>query len=139
MLRTSLCDFLRIDVPIIQAAMAACTSAELVSTVSNAGGLGTVASALISIEDFKSQLARTAELTERAFAVNHSIPFFKEEAFAATLAAKPAVISFALGDPGDLVARAHDAGIKSHANGEHRGASRTGSDARRRHYQRARD
>jgi nitronate monooxygenase/enoyl-[acyl-carrier protein] reductase II len=92
--------------------MAACTSAELVSTVSNAGGLGTLASALISIEDFKSQLARTAELTERAFAVNHSIPFFKEETFAATLAAKPAVISFALGDPGDLVARAHDAGIK---------------------------
>ena len=92
--------------------MAACTSAELVSTVSNAGGLGTLASALISIEDFKSQLARTAELTARAFAVNHSIPFFKEETFAATLAAKPAVISFALGDPGDLVARAHDAGIK---------------------------
>jgi len=112
MLRTSLCDFLRIDVPIIQAAMAACTSAELVSTVSNAGGLGTLASALISIEDFKSQLVRTAELTARAFAVNHSIPFFKEETFAATLAAKPAVISFALGDPGDLVARAHDAGIK---------------------------
>ena len=112
MLRTSLCDFLRIDVPIIQAAMAACTSAELVSAVSNAGGLGTLASALISIEDFKSQLARTAELTDRPFAVNHSIPFLKEEAFAATLAAKPAVISFALGDPGDLVARAHDAGIK---------------------------
>lgn len=111
MLRTSLCDFLRIDVPIIQAAMAACTSAELVSAVSNAGGLGTLASALISIEDFKSQLARTAELTDRPFAVNHSIPFLKEEAFAATLAAKPALISFALGDPGDLVARAHDAGI----------------------------
>jgi enoyl-[acyl-carrier protein] reductase II len=80
--------------------------------VSNAGGLGTLASALISIQDFKSQLARTAELTERPFAVNHSIPFFKEEAFAATLAAKPAVISFALADSGDLVARAHDAGIK---------------------------
>ena len=92
--------------------MAACTSAELVSTVSNAGGLGTLASALISIEDFKTQLARTAELTERSFAVNHSIPFFKEEAFTATLTAKPAVVSFALGDPGDLVARAHDAGIK---------------------------
>ena len=101
MLRTPLCEFLRIDLPIIQAAMAACTSAELASAVSNAGGLGTIASALIPIEDFKSQLERTAKLTERPFAVNHSIPFLKEEAFAATLAARPAVISFALGDPGD--------------------------------------
>ena len=112
MRRTPLCDLLGIDLPIIQAAMAACTSAELVSAVSNAGGLGTVASALVSIDDFRSLLARTARLTRRPFAVNHSIPFFNEEMFAATLAAKPAVISLALGDPGDLVARAHDEGIK---------------------------
>src|SRR5215831_19203948 len=102
MFRTPLCDFLGIDVPIIQAAMAACTSAELVSAVSNAGGLGTLASALISVEDFKSELTRTAQLTDRPFAVNHSIPFLNEHAFAATLAATPAVISFALGDPGEL-------------------------------------
>jgi len=111
-LRTSLCDLLGIDLPIIQAAMAACTSAELVAAVSNAGGLGTLASALSSVEDFRRQLARAARLTTRPIAVNHSIPFFNEEAFAATLAARPAVVSFALGDPGDLVARAHDAGIK---------------------------
>jgi enoyl-[acyl-carrier protein] reductase II len=40
------------------------------------------------------------------------VPLLNEEAFAFTLAAKPAVISFALGDPGDYVARAHAAGAK---------------------------
>jgi enoyl-[acyl-carrier protein] reductase II len=40
MLRTSLCDLLGIEYPIIQAGMGEFTSAELVAAVSNAGGLG---------------------------------------------------------------------------------------------------
>jgi enoyl-[acyl-carrier protein] reductase II len=50
------------------------------------------------------------EMTKRPFAVNHVVPLLDEEAFEATLEAKPAVISLALGDPGDLVERAHAAG-----------------------------
>lgn len=42
--------------------------------------------------------------------MNQLVPELDESAFAMTLAAKPAVISFALGDPGELVKRAHDAG-----------------------------
>jgi nitronate monooxygenase/enoyl-[acyl-carrier protein] reductase II len=84
----------------------------MAAAVSNAGGMGSIASALISLEDFKEQLALAGQLTDRPYAVNHSIPFLNEEAFAVTLEARPAVISFALGDPGDLVARAHEAGIK---------------------------
>jgi nitronate monooxygenase/enoyl-[acyl-carrier protein] reductase II len=38
------------------------------------------------------------------------VPGLDEEAFAATLEARPAAISFALGEPGDLVARAREAG-----------------------------
>src|SRR5260221_4222994 len=37
---------------------------------------------------------------------------FDADAFRHTLAARPAVISFALGDPGDLVQQAHDVGSK---------------------------
>ena len=43
--------------------------------------------------------------------MNHVVPALDEAAFALTLAARPAVISLALADPGDLVQRAHDAGI----------------------------
>jgi enoyl-[acyl-carrier protein] reductase II len=52
------------------------------------------------------------ELTSRPFAVNHVVPLLDEEAFEFTLEAKPAVISLALGDPGDFVERAHATGAK---------------------------
>jgi enoyl-[acyl-carrier protein] reductase II len=51
-------------------------------------------------------------LTNRNFAVNHIPPTLDADAFRHTLAARPAVISFALGDPGDLVQQAHDVGSK---------------------------
>src|SRR5207342_3181820 len=50
------------------------------------------------------------KLTNRHFAINHVPQTLDEEAFRLTLAARPAVISFALGDPGDLVKQAHDVG-----------------------------
>jgi enoyl-[acyl-carrier protein] reductase II len=52
------------------------------------------------------------ELTTRPFAVNHVVPLLDDEAFEATLEAKPAVVSLALGDPNDLVERIHGAGAK---------------------------
>jgi len=42
--------------------------------------------------------------------VNHIPPTLDAEAFRYTLGARPAVISFALGDPGDLVRQAHEVG-----------------------------
>src|SRR5262249_19112743 len=45
------------------------------------------------------------------FAINHTARPLDEEAFAATLAFGPAVVSFHLAVPADLIARAHDAGI----------------------------
>jgi len=110
MLRTQLCDLLRIDVPIIQAAVAPFTSAELVAAVSNAGGLGSFATALRPAEDVRRQLARIKELTDHPFAVNFTLTTFDEESFQIALDAKPRVISLALGDPGALVERAHQAG-----------------------------
>jgi enoyl-[acyl-carrier protein] reductase II len=52
------------------------------------------------------------ELTDRPYAINHVPQLLDVEAFRHTLAARPAVISFALGDPGDLVQQAHDAGSR---------------------------
>jgi nitronate monooxygenase/enoyl-[acyl-carrier protein] reductase II len=112
MLRTKLCDLLDIEVPIIQAAVAPFTSPELVAAVSNAGGLGSLGLALTPTEEFQRRLARTQELTSRPFVINHALALFNEEAFQLTLEAHPAAVSFANGDPGDLVKRAHDAGLK---------------------------
>ena len=50
------------------------------------------------------------ELTNRHYAVNHIPPTLDADAFRYTLQARPAVISFALGDPGDLVRQAKEVG-----------------------------
>ena len=109
-LRTPICDLLGIEFPIIQAGMGMGSSAELAVAVSNAGGLGSLGCWRRPPADLERQLSLIRERTSRPFAVNHLVPELNEASFAMTLAAKPAVISSALGDPGDLVKRAHDAG-----------------------------
>jgi len=110
MLTTPLCDLLGIEIPIILAPMGSATSAEFAAAVSNQGGLGGIGSLSRTTAAIKRDIDAVRELTNRHYAVNHIPQLLDAEAFRYTLAARPAVISFALGDPGDLVRQAHDAG-----------------------------
>ena len=111
MLRTPLCDLFGIDVPIILAGMGAgATSAEFAAAVSNQGGLGSVGSLFRSTDAVKREIDLLPTLTNRNFAINHIPQALDVEAFRHTLRARPAVISFALDDPGDLIRQAHDVG-----------------------------
>ena len=112
MLKTPLCDLLGIEVPIILAPMGSATSAEFAAAVSNEGGLGGIGSLFRTTDAIKRDIDAVRELTNRHFAVNHVPQMLDKEAFRHTLQARPAVISFALGDPGDLVKQAHDAGAR---------------------------
>jgi enoyl-[acyl-carrier protein] reductase II len=113
MLRTPLCDVLGIDVPIILAAMGGtASSAEFAAAASNEGALGSIGSLFRTNAAVKRDIDVVQRLTNRNFAVNHIPPTLDADAFRHTLAARPAVISFALGDPGDLVRQAHDVGAK---------------------------
>jgi nitronate monooxygenase/enoyl-[acyl-carrier protein] reductase II len=112
MLRTRLCEVLGIEVPIIQAAMGSATSAEFAAAVCNHGGLGSIGSLSRPPAAVKRDMDVVRSLTNRNYAVNHVVPVIDADLFRDTLAARPAVISFALGDPGDLVAQAHAAGSK---------------------------
>ena len=112
MLKTPLCDVLGIELPIIQAAMGSASSGEFAAAVSNNGGLGSIGSLFRPAHAVKRDIDVVRELTNRNFAVNHIPPLLDGDAFRYTLAARPAVISFALGDPGDLVRQAHDVGSK---------------------------
>ena len=111
-LRTELCDVLGIDVPIIQAGMSVHTSPALVVAVSDAGGLGSIGAWGRSVAALADGIEQIRDKTDRPFAVNYLPPDLDEESFAVTLDAAVPVISFATGDPGDLVARAHDSGSK---------------------------
>jgi enoyl-[acyl-carrier protein] reductase II len=131
-LKTPVCDLLGIEVPIMQAAIWPATAPELVAAVSGAGGLGSIGAVFESAESVQRQMARVREITPRPFAVNHVVPLLDEAAFRATLEAKPAVVSFALGHPGELVERAHGAGAKVvhqvHTVGQARRAAELGVD-----------
>jgi enoyl-[acyl-carrier protein] reductase II len=110
-LHNPLCELLDIEFPIIQAGMGVFTSAELVIEVSNSGALGSLGAGARPVDDLKNQLEHIREYTSRPFAVNHVLTSLNEEAFEITLEAEPSLISLALGDPGKLVQRAHNAGI----------------------------
>jgi nitronate monooxygenase/enoyl-[acyl-carrier protein] reductase II len=111
--RTPLCELLGIEHPVVQAGMSLFTSAELACAVSNAGGLGSLGCWRRQAGSFKAELAKIRAGTKRPFAVNHVVPDLYEDVFQLTLEARPAVVSMALGDPGDLVRRIHDAGSKA--------------------------
>jgi enoyl-[acyl-carrier protein] reductase II len=109
-LHTSLCDLVGIEAPVIQAGMSVFTSPALVAAVANAGGLGSLGAWQRPADQLEGDLASVREHTDRPFAVNHVVPDLDDAGLALTLKAGPAVVSFALDDPGELVERAHDAG-----------------------------
>ena len=110
MIKTPLCDVFGIEIPIILAPMGTCTSAELAAAVSNAGGLGGIGTLFRAMTAIKRDIDVVRTLTSRPFAINHIPQTLDAEAFRYTLEARPAVISFTLADPGDLVRQAHDVG-----------------------------
>ena len=111
MVRTPLCELMGIDVPIFCAPFGPWDEVELAAAVCNAGGLGSLGTTLRSVPDLRDQWARLRDLTDRPFAINHTMRPFDEDAFAATVDARPAAISCHIGGRAELVGRAHDAGI----------------------------
>lgn len=68
--RTSLCDLLGVEYPIIQAGMSGVAGPELVAEVSNAGGLGILTGALTPPAELREKIRRIRKLTDRPFGVN---------------------------------------------------------------------
>jgi enoyl-[acyl-carrier protein] reductase II len=109
-MRTRLCDLLGISAPIIGAPFGPWNSVELAAAICAAGGLGSLGTAVRPVGQLQQQWAQLRGLTDRPFAINHQPRPFSPEAFEATLQAQPAVISYHMGDPGDLVDQAHQVG-----------------------------
>jgi enoyl-[acyl-carrier protein] reductase II len=112
MLRTPLCDLLGIDHPIVQGPFGPWSDPGLTAAISNAGALGSYGTAMHSPAQLRAALERLRDLTDRPFAVNHTLRPLSEEAFALSLEYRPAVVSLALGHARPLVERAQDAGAR---------------------------
>jgi NAD(P)H-dependent flavin oxidoreductase YrpB (nitropropane dioxygenase family) len=114
MLRTRICELLDIEHPVVLGGMGGGTASELVSAVSAAGGLGILAATVLSPEQQRAEVDAIRRLTDRPFGLNHLLAFMVEERYAASLAARPRVISTAWPwsdqDLEPLFGRAHESG-----------------------------
>lgn len=70
MLRTSLCDLLGIEAPVLQGGMAWIADARLAAAVSNGGGLGIISAMNAGGDYLREQIALCRSLTDRPFGVN---------------------------------------------------------------------
>ena len=109
----SICDLLGIDYPILQGGMAWLGTAELVSAVSNAGGLGVIGSGDAPTEWLRAQIRQTRQMTGRPFAVNIMMmsPFLADN-LKLVVEEKVGILTFGGGNPGGYLAGLKEAGIK---------------------------
>ncbi|GAF69067.1 unnamed protein product, partial [marine sediment metagenome] len=71
MFKTRITELFGIEYPIIAGPMAYLSQAELVSAVSNAGGLGVIASITIPTpNELREEIKKTKSMTDKPFAVN---------------------------------------------------------------------
>src|SRR5215510_10030979 len=69
-IRTPICDRFAIDVPIVQTGMGWVAGARLVTATANAGALGILASATMTLEQLAAAVREVKDRTDRPFGVN---------------------------------------------------------------------
>ena len=113
MLKTVICDLFNIKYPIIQGGMAHVATAELVSAVSNAGGLGIIGAGAAEPEWVREQIHLTRQQTDKPFGVNILlISPFAEQVIDVVLEEKVPMVTTGAGNPGPYIPRFKQAGIK---------------------------
>ncbi len=112
MIATALTGLLGIRYPIVQAAMGYVSGPRLAAATSNAGGLGLIASATMSLAELESAIAETAARTSAPFGVNlrADAPDAAERVRLIVSAHVP-VASFAQAPKPDLIATLKEAGV----------------------------
>jgi len=113
MLKTAICDLFGIEHPIIQGGMAHLGTAELVSAVSNAGGLGIIGAGFYEPDWVRQQIHLTRQQTSQPFGLN--IPLtspFVEPVVEIVLEEKVAIVATGAGNPEIYIPRFKQAGIK---------------------------
>jgi len=113
MLKTAICNLFGIKHPIIQGGMVHLGTAELVSAVSNAGGLGIIGSGNSEPEWVRQQIHLTRQRTNKPFGVNILLisPFAKQ-VIELVLEEKVAVVTTGAGNPGVYIPQFKQVGIK---------------------------
>lgn len=112
-MKTAITELLGIEMPILLPGMSWISTPELVAAVSNAGGLGILASGPLSPGETRASIRRIRELTDKPFGIGITLlmPGSEENADVA-IEEKVPVINFSLGKGDKLIKRAHAYGAK---------------------------
>lgn len=111
-LRTSLCDLIGIEYPIVQTGMGWVAGPKLVSATANAGALGILASATMDFAQTKASIAEVKSRTDKPFGVNlRADSSDVNDRISLMIDEGVKVASFAQAPKPDLIARLKDAGL----------------------------
>lgn len=112
-MKTELCDVLGIEYPIIQGAMAHISDGKFAATVSEAGGLGVIASTLHDGQWVKEQVEIVRSITDKPFAVNLIMESdIVEECARMCVELKVPICTISAGNPEKIVPILVEGGIK---------------------------
>ncbi len=117
MIRTPLTELLRIRHPVVQAAMGYVSGPRLAAATSNAGGLGLIASATMSLDELRDAIKETAGRTDAPFGVNlRADAPDAAERIGLIIAGRVPVASFAQAPKPELITALKDAGVTTIAS-----------------------
>lgn len=113
MFKTSICEILDIEYPILQGGMAWVATAELAAAVSNAGGLGIIGAGNAPGSYVRDEIRKVKKLTDKPFGINIMLlsPFV-DEVIDIVYEEKVPVITTGAGNPGKYIARFKNIGTK---------------------------
>jgi NAD(P)H-dependent flavin oxidoreductase YrpB (nitropropane dioxygenase family) len=111
-LRTRLCDLVGVRYPIVQTGMGWVAGPRLVAATANAGALGILASATMTVDELRDAVAEVRARTEAPFGVNlRTDAPDSSDRIALLVEAGVKVASFAQAPRPEMVARLRDAGV----------------------------
>lgn len=111
-LRTPLTELIGIEHPVVQTGMGWVAGARLVSATSNAGGLGILASATMTLEELQAAVTKVKSSTDKPFGINiRADAGDAGERIDLLIREGVKVASFALAPKPDLIAKLKDAGV----------------------------
>jgi len=126
-LKTSICDILGIEKPIVQAGMGFVARSELAASVSEAGALGVIGAAFLSLDQLREEIRKAKDMTDKPFGVDilfatygrpSSDPRVEEftdevrKQIDIVFEERVPVLASGLGNPAPIVPEAHELGIK---------------------------
>ena len=126
-LKTSVCDLLGIEKPIVQAGMGFVARSELAAAVSSSGALGVIGAAFFTLDQLREEIRKTRDMTDKPFGVDILFATFNKpskdprvEEFTdevrkqidIVFEERVPILASGLGNPAPVVPQAHELGIK---------------------------